>query len=494
MNNTQNEVSGASRDAIFLVIVRVVTILLGMSVTRILAETLSITDYGTYSQVMLMVSTITTLSVLGMVDGANYFFYNCKNVKEREEYISSIFTLQYIIGIVVGIIIFISTIPIIHYFKNEDLKRVLIFVMILPLIQNVIAILQVLFIAIGKAKQIAVRNFIFSVSRLILFSIACHIFNSIITIFIFTILMDFVQIVYFRYVLKKNQCNFSIRKTNIKLFKKIIKYCAPMAAFLILSTLTRDCDRYVVSAFTDTETLAVYTNAAKILPFDIIMASFCTVLLPFLTKYIVEAKYEKAQRLYGKFMELSYITTTIFACGAIVGAPMLMELLYSKKYLAGISVFVIYIVVDIFRFTNMTLILSASGKTKSLMYISAGTLALNFILNIVMFRYLYIVGPAISTLIVTVLSGIFVQYKSINILKGHINEVYDFKYMIKFFMRLIICMIIFGLILRVLNEISLHYFVKLVIVSGGFIIITSVLELKRILGCLKSIGSYRLES
>ena len=494
MNRVKNIVSGASRDSIFLIIVRVVTILLGMAVTRILAEALSITDYGTYSQVMLMVSTITTLTVLGMVDGANYFFYNCKSIKEREEYISSIFTLQYIIGVLVGVIIFLATIPIIHYFKNDDLKNVIIFVIILPLVQNVIAILQVLFIAIGKAKQIAIRNFIFSVSRLILFSIACHMFNGLIAIFVFTVLMDLVQIVYFRCVLIKNQCSFSIKKTNIKLFKKIIKYCAPMAVFLILSTLTRDCDRYVIAAFSDTETLAIYTNAAKMLPFDIIMSSFCTVLLPFLTKYIVEFQYEKAQKLYGQFIELSYITTTIFACGAIVGAPMLMELLYSKKYLSGLSVFIIYILVDIFRFTNMTLILSASGKTKSLMYISACTLALNFVLNIILFKYLDIVGPAISTLIVTILSGCFVQYKSACILKSRIKDVYDFKYMFRFLVELIICILIFRTISHLLNETSLHYFVKLVIVSGGFVFVTSVLQLKRILGCLKRIGSYRLVS
>ena len=488
------KVSGASKDSIFLILVKIVTMVLGLAVTRILADTLTLKDYGTYSQVMLIVSTLTTLTVLGMVDGANYFFYNCKNVEEREKYISTIFTLQYIIGLISGLIIIAFSMPIIKYFNNQDLKNVLLFVVILPLLQNMISILQVLFIAIGKAKQIAIRNFLFSASRLILFFIACHFFNSIVAIFIFTVLLDIIQIIYFKTVLSKNSCKFQIRKTDLLLSKKIICYCAPMAAFLILSTLTRDCDRYVISAFTDTETLAVYTNAAKLLPFDIIMSSFCVVLLPYLTRYIVEEKYIQASNLYKSFLELSYITTSIFAGAAIATAPMLMRLLYSEKYLSGIVVFVIYIIVDIFRFTNMTLILSASGKTKSLMYISAFTLILNLILNLILFKFLGIIGPAISTLIVTIISGYLIQSKCIKILQSKWSKIFDFKYLCVFGIELISFILIFSKISKWLLIKNIYYLFGLLFIGSLFSGVMLVFNFKKILYCIRDIGKYKLNN
>ena len=76
----------------------------------------------------------------------------------------------------------------------------------------------------------------------------------------------------------------------MSLVKEILIYCIPMAMFSVMKSLNRDSDKYVISFFTDTETLAVYTNASKILPFDIIMTSFVTVLMPYITRFVTEKK------------------------------------------------------------------------------------------------------------------------------------------------------------------------------------------------------------
>lgn len=137
-----------------------------------------------------------------------------------------------------------------------------------------------------------------------------------------------------------------------------------MAVYTALNTINRDCDKYIIAAMTNTETLAVYTNASKKLPFDLITSSFITVLLPKITRLISNKEEQETVKVYRAFLEFSYSSTIILACGAIAAAPQLMNLLYTEKYLSGISIFVVYILVDIMQFTNITLILSASGKTK----------------------------------------------------------------------------------------------------------------------------------
>lgn len=70
-------------------------------------------------------------------------------------------------------------------------------------------------------------------------------------------------------------------------------FSIPMAIYVLTNSLTRDIDKYVISAFADTETLAIYTNASKILPFDMLTASLITVLIPIITRLINQKNMEK---------------------------------------------------------------------------------------------------------------------------------------------------------------------------------------------------------
>lgn len=491
MKNKWRGLSGASGDSVLLIFVRLVTILLGMITTRIVAEKLGLTDYGTYSQVMLLVSSIASLTILGFADGANYFFHQIQAERERMYYVNTILALQYIIGILVGAVLFIAVDPIVWYFNNEALRKMIIFAAFLPVLQNSISVLQVLFVAIGKAKAIAIRNLLISLVRLMLFSVVCFFLKSIALLFAATLLMDLAQITYFVIVLRRNRCNISLRKCSLKLTGKIFSYCIPMAVFLVVSSLTRDCDKYVISAFTDTETLAVYTNASRMLPFDIVMSAFCTVLLPYITRYITEEKYENAQNLYRKFLELAYITTSVFAGCAVAVAPNLMTLLYSEKYIAGLDIFVVYIFVDILRFTNITLLLSASGQTKKLMWIAVSGLTCNLVLDIMLFRLFGIVGPAIATVIVTALMGIIILALSAKSIHTNLSGLFDFRYLILFVIQFTILTFGFSRVNSFLYT-KLHYLWGILIIAPVYLLIFLLLTWKRLRNCFTEIGIYKL--
>ena len=45
---------------------------------------------------------------------------------------------------------------------------------------------------------------------------------------------------------------------------------------------------------------------------------------------------QETVKVYRAFLEFSYSSTIILACGAIAAAPQLMNLLYTEKYLSGI--------------------------------------------------------------------------------------------------------------------------------------------------------------
>ena len=109
------------------------------------------------------------------------------------------------------------------------------------------------------------------------------IFRDVAVVLMATVLLDLGQIVVFGLILHKNHCVVNLARTDFRLVRKILTYCVPMAAFTMLNTMNRDCDKYLIALMTDTQTLAIYTNASKVLPFDIVVTSFCTVLIPEIT-------------------------------------------------------------------------------------------------------------------------------------------------------------------------------------------------------------------
>lgn len=491
MKKSRVSLTGASYDSLFLISVRVVTLCLGLLITRVLSGFFSLQEYGTYSQILLLVTTISNVTTLGMMDGINYFFCKEPDDKKRDAYVSTIFFLHFSISAFVSLIVLLCTTPISKYFGNADIKSLIIFAAILPVSQNTISLLQVMFIAIGKAKQIAIRNLAVSVMKLIAVLLSCYMFDSIAVIFVCQVITDSIQILYFIITLKKNDCKINVFHYDMSLIREILVYCIPMAMFSVIKSLNRDSDKFVISFFTDTETMAVYANASKILPFDIIMTSFVTVLMPYITRFVTEKKYVQCQKLYKSFLELSYIVTTVLAGGAICVAHELFTFLYTEKYASvkfSIPVFIIYILVDIISVLNITLILTAAGKTKVIMFASLFAFLGNIILNIGLFLLIGEIGPAIATVIVTLAQGLVILFMSTKEIEFGINKMFSIYFLLVFLLEVVLwAAIIIGL-RHILMLGELPNIIILGICYIFYVVPLICLNLKRIKSCLKIIN------
>lgn len=481
-------IGGTSVDAILLTFIKLVTTALGLVVTRLLSEYLSVYDYGTYSQILLITSTVSSVTILGMMDGVNYFYCREQDAEKRESYTATIFAMQSVIGAAAGCIVMVLSMPLCKYFDNPDIKNLLIFAAVLPVLQNLIGMYQILLVSVGRARVIAFRNLIVSVMRLIAVFVVVTAIKNVAVILATTLVLDAAQIIVFLYILHKSGCRVRLQKADAGLIAEILKYCAPMAVFTMINALNRDMDKYVISMFTDTETLAIYSNASKVLPFDIIMTSFCTVLIPQITRLIAQKENKKAAELYRLFLEIAYISTGILCCAALSAAPQLMKLLYSNKYAEGLSVFCIYILVDLIRFTNITLVLSAAGRTKRLMLLGAGALAVNAVLNIIFYNVWGIVGPAIATFIVTAIIGILMLCFSAKILDTRLSGLFDLKYLLFFMLESVASILVLGMLQRFLYSLDVHYFVILAAVFGIYGITMLLLNGKRLLAALQRVN------
>ena len=476
---------GSSGDALLLTAVKLMTMLLSLVTTRLLSQYLTTYDYGTYSQVLLISSTIASITILGMMDGMNFFFCSEKDTERREAYVATIYLMQLALGVIMGAAVML---PICAYMDNPELKKLMLFAAILPTLQNLIYISQVLLISVGKAKVLALRNLVISVLKLAAIIIVVHFVKDIALILIVSVLLDAFQLLIFYFILRKNGCLIRFTKADLRLILPILRYCVPMAVFVMLNTLNRDCDKYVIAAFTDTETLAVYTNASKALPIDIVMSSFITILLPVITRGISEKRNSETIEVYRLFLEISYISTAVLGGCILVSAPEFVSLLYSDKYLGGLSVFCIYILIDMVKFMSITLLLTAAGKTRILMFISLGAILSNIGLNILFYKLMGLIGPAIATLAVTFAAGLLILYFSAKELDGRIRELFDLRFLIKFFAVLTAAVFLFGYIRILLEKLEMNSYLILAVCSACCLTIAASLFLKRLMRNMKRIN------
>ena len=477
---------GTSADAVLLMFIKLVTMALGLVVTRLLSQYFSYHDYGTYSQIILVVNTVASITILGMVDGTNFFYCRETDPQKREGYVSTIFTLQCMVSTVAGGVVMALCGPLCTHFHNPDVAPLLIFAAALPLLQNLISMLQVLVVSVGKARVLAARNLI--VSRLVVVIAAIAFLRNVAVILLMTVVMDLAQIGIFGLMLRRNGCRLALKAVNLRLLREIFNYCAPMAVFTVISTLNRDLDKYLVGMMTDTETLAVYTNASKVLPFDIIMTSFTTVLIPEITRRVAAGEKERAAAIYKAFLEFTYIATGILCCAAIAAAPQLMQLLYSRKYLSGLNVFIVYILVDLLRFTNITLVLAVAGKTGQLMFLSFGTLGANAVLNVALYHLMGLPGPALATLLVTLATGVLILALSARVLDTKLARLFDLKCLAVFLAVSLVLTLGMYQGQKWLAATGMNYVLVLVITSGIYGLVMALLYGKRLLRGLKNVN------
>lgn len=486
----KNKLHGAAVDSLALTFVQIITTLLGMAVTKLVAANFSLTEYGTYSQALLVVNTTTSITILGLTNATNYFYNNTTDPKKQESYISTIFALQYIVGGVSAIAILALQIPLIHYFENTALLPYLWFSAILPLLHNLLPMQQTLFVSIGKAKTIALRNFIISLIRICIVSIACFITHNLLTITILSLVSQLIQVVYFFVLLGKTRFWVNPFKAKFSLLPEILSFCLPMAVYVMSRALLRDVDKYIIDFFMTPADLALYTNASKQLPFDMITASFVTVLIPIVTRYINSGKLDKAKETFKAYLRLGYLATWILAGGAVVVAKHLMIFLYHEKYLAGLNVFIVYLFVDMIRFANVTTILGGAGKSKTLMYVSLASLAVNFVLNIVSIKWLNmgLLGPALVTLLVSFLTILLMLFFSAKELHCKIVHLFDFKEMTLITLEILVVGSACYALNLWLESLYLHYVAILFIVYGVYVTIMLALNYKKLLCCFKDIN------
>jgi len=494
-----SRLNGPSTDSIFLAAIQLVTTLTSLVSTKLLAISLSLNNYATYSSILLVVSITTSFTLLGLGDCVNYFYNHksiCKNDEDRLSYINTIFLIQCFVGIIAGLILIFCKGSISDYFSNPAISAILLIVSFKPLLENTLHLHQVLFVSIGKARLIAVRNLIISLLRIAIIYISIRIYSDITLIFKLLVFIDLIQIVIYNLLFWKNKIRINLLTGSLKKITEILSYGFPMGIFFMTNTMMREIDKLIIGRLSSQNTYAIYYNCSKELPLNVLVTAMATVLIPYIMQLVSQKDYKSTINLFKDYLKVGYLSVWMFSCAIIITAQEMISFLYSDEYIVGIVVFILYIVVIMIRFGSMHLILAADGKSKLLMLLSFASLIINVLLNVI-FYYVFdifgyaMVGPAVSTLVVTFIYTAVLLKLSVNVLRTSIKDVLDLRNIILYFIQLFVTGIIFFFAKQIMLMFGMNRFIAMIIICVLYCGVNALLRIKEYKALFKSINQFR---
>lgn len=393
-------------DAVKLTTSKIITMMISMISAMLLSRFRTLEEFGTYSQLLLVVNLITTVFMLGLPNSINFFLAKAENDEEKQKFLSTYYTLSTILSLISGLVLILSTPIIIDYFDNPILTKFMYVLAILPWANIILASIENVLIVYQKTTSIIKFRALNSISLLSIivivevmelgFASYMLLFISVEAVFAFSIYV----------IVRKISGSIKISFDKF-LIKKIFTFSIPIGLASVIGVLSVQLDKLIIGKFYSTEEVAIYMNAAREMPVTIIASSLTAVLMPQLVRLLKDDKKDEAVNLWGDTISLSYTIICFFSIGLFVFAPEVISLFYSDKYLPGVTVFRIYSLVLLLRFTYFGMVLNSMGKTKFILYSSLASLGLNLVLSYLFYLYFGFIGPAIATFISLFLVAFF---------------------------------------------------------------------------------------
>ena len=413
-------------EAVRLTFSKIITLIITMATTMLLSRFRTLEEYGTYSQILLVINLFTSLLMLGLPNSINYFLARAETQYERQRFLSVYYTLSTIISIVIGIVLVLATPIIESYFHNPLIGKFYYFLALYPWASIITSSIENVLVVFKKTDFLMIYRFIVSTITLgtvLIVQWGGWGFSGYMILFVIIHCLFAISV----YTIVSFNCGGLKLSINLPLIRRIFEFSIPIGLATVIGTLNTEIDKLLIGYLMDTEQMSIYTNAARELPLTIVAGSITAVLLPQLTRMVKNNNTEDAIKLWSYSTEISFIAMSVLVAGIFTFAEDVMCILYSEKYLPGVSVFRMYTLNLLLRVTYFGIVLNAFGETKKIFYCSVFSLALNSALNPLMYYFFGMIGPAAATFLALLIIVLLQLKMTSNITEIPYSRVFPWK-------------------------------------------------------------------
>lgn len=379
------------------------------------ARTLTRQDFGTWKQFLLIAQFLVPLLFLGIPEGFRYY-----SALEKDRWYVHFFNAIIMALLLSGILFLLSQkqflFILLEKLLNNPLLRGMNYLLPLVFLSMMIMNLQkYVFLLFEKTKYLIISSVLTALVLCSGFYVISHVkmpmpfISSISIVYIVSILLALILlsivINVYKYIPR-------YKLSYLKESKKYIIYGFPVFLATIAGVIAQYTDKVIVSKLGGVKLFAVYSVGALEVPvITMIAASVSMAIYPKIVGLIKEKKEEDAKELWYKFtLRVSRITYPIIIF-MIAFSDKIIKFFYTQKYAAAVPIFLVYLFLLFARNNSYGLILLGKGKTKVYFAGQAIETILNIILSVLLFHFIGMIGPAISTVILIYLLSMFYLYK-----------------------------------------------------------------------------------
>ena len=418
------------KDSVLILLTNVITYIATIINTRVISSTYTLEHYGYRAQVLSIVAIFVSIFSLGLSNCPNYFIPLAAQGEKyiNEKIIRNLYLTAMAVVLGMVLIALIGFDGIVRYYNNDVLYHYKIIIILMVAEQIFYSFYSGIQISQHRAICATITNLVRSILTVIVTIIICSKDGSIYNVVLFTLMVDCVFCIYT--FIDSTHPHLKIGKwIDLNLIKEMVKYSVPLGISNVTSGLCTQIDKLFVVRFFSSEDLAVYTNMCTELPLAAVSGAFIAVISPYVVKLISNNKVKQAIELWDYVIELVAIILITIIAGLFTYSYQAVYILYSEKYLEGILLFRIFLLVEITRITYFGLILRSFGKNILILFCSVLTLVMNVILNSIAYYVFHggLIGFAVATMSSTYIVQILQLKMSCKVAQIRLLEIFPWK-------------------------------------------------------------------
>ena len=356
--------------------------------------------YGSYRQVWLLFNMLVPMLSLGIPVSINYFL-PLLNDNQRKTFTIQTYFLLCFLGVIFSLFLFFGSDQLAKLFNNPDIGILLKYFSIIPFLCLPTLFYQNLFVCLDNPVLATKVSLFSSITYVLAIIIPIHFGYTLANMIGFLTIHYLIQFLVFSVLMYRMFINIQF-DYSFRLLKEQIYYAIPVGMTSVIGLVSINVDKIFISSFFNPEIFAEYANGSMELPFiGILTGSIMAVLMPEFVKLYKNKDIKNLIKIWhSSIMKVAFLFFPLM-CILFIYSEEFMTLFFSSKYKSSAQIFKIYLLGLPCRITIFGVILLSLNLSSYVFKYAIYTFILNLILNYVLINQLGVIGPAVSTIMVT---------------------------------------------------------------------------------------------
>ncbi len=445
--------------SILLLACKVISGLASIAGGIVLARWLTIEDYGTYSQLVLIASTLVFFSNLSLPRSLYFFIPRARLAGEKKHVAVQVVAAVVISSLFFALLLLPSAPFLADIMQNPAIRVSIIFVAVYLFFLSVSELFEPFMVSVGHASIVARVEAVCGVGLFLSVVVPLTLgmdYRYILLCFSAVLCVKIAVMLY--HLLRLDGDDF-----RAPLFGGIVKkiqYAAPLALGSMIGILGRRIDQFIISSMYLPADYAIYARGAFELPLvALIPMTISNLMLPGFAKDFADNRLERVAWQFAdkaRKVALMFFPLTVLM---LILSEAFIVLMFSDKYLGSVPVFRIYLLILPFRITIHGVIVRAAGKTS--LFIAGDLLYVfsNIFISLILIKFVGTTGAAWGTVIAVAIYTFYISWHNCKILNINSYQLLPWHDLLK----IAIASIVGGILVLPLFFWIKSYFMQLVI-------------------------------